>query len=90
MSVAVHAATPSGSDLGLFGGETDSSGTRGDGQIGIWGNWGTGTGSCVDMASITASISLANLVAEGDLGGALVDGLGSWIEFIILFKFDSL
>jgi len=43
-AVAVQAATPSGSDLGLLAGEA-SSGPGGDGQIGVWGKFGTGTGS---------------------------------------------
>jgi len=90
VSVAVHAATPSGSHLGLFGGETDSSGTGGVGHIGDCGNWGIGVGSGVDIESITASISLAVSEAEGDLGGVFMDGLVSCIEFTILFKFASL
>ena len=90
MSVAVLAATPSGSPLSLFGGETDSSGTGGEGHIGDCGNWGIGVGSGVDIESITASISLAASGAEGDLGGVFVDGLVSCMEFTILFKFASL
>ena len=89
MSVAVHAATPSGSILSLFGGETDSSGTGGEGHIGDCGNWGIGLGSGVDIESITASISLAASGAEGDLGGVSEDDLVSFMEFTIFSKFAS-
>ena len=91
--VAVHAATPaapSGSDLGLLAGEAASSGFAGDGQTGVWGKAGIGEGSARDMSSIMDSISLANSVAVEVLGGTRMDGLESCIEFIILFKFDSL
>ena len=73
-AVAVQAATPSGSDLGLFGGEA-SSGPGGDGQIGVWGKFGTGTGSWLDMSSIMASMSLANSSAVEVLGGTRMEGL---------------
>ena len=94
MSVAGAAATPSGSILSLFGGETDSSGTGtgGVGHIGDCGNWGTGLISGVDMESIESiadSISIAASGAEGDLGGELKDDLLSFIEFTIFSKFAS-
>ena len=91
MSVAGAAATPSGSILSLFGGETDSSGTGtgGVGHIGDCGNWGIGLISGVDMESIAISISIAASGAEGDLGGVSEDDLVSFMEFTIFSKFAS-
>ena len=90
-AVAVQLARPSGSDRGLFGGEA-SSGLGGDGQMGFWGKLGIGTGSWLDILSMTSSISLAiSLAVEGLDGVTRMEGLDwSGMELIILFNFSSL